>query len=439
MARIGASLPGHDGLGPLAAVLDAAAAPEVADRLDATALAEQLKDLASRLPEPAPLPLAGAGGRGVPQRGAAAHDRTEHGTSAPARPGSPPPPSAGSPPPALSAPGGSGPSDTTDAFALATAVGVATDSTLHPPSGPPGAEAEPGHRRRRWPWVVGALVVVLGLAGGGAYVAARAKLLTPSHKLPALTGITPVQAQARLHHDHLGVRVTGQSYSATVAAGLIVRQVPGAGRFVKEGRSVSVVVSSGPPPVTVPSLAALTGGCPSVDSVLAAAHLHPNCTTTTSLTAPAGSVLAWTPQTRAIEFSTVSVTVSSGEPTETVPSLTGATCTGAQTALTGVHLVGQCTNQYSTSVSSGQVISWSPTTTALAGSTVAIVVSEGPPPVTVPANLDGQTVTQAIGLLDAAGLTPGPLQGPLSGRVFDSNPAPGTSVPEGTTVTLYSK
>jgi serine/threonine-protein kinase len=208
---------------------------------------------------------------------------------------------------------------------------------------------------------------------------------------------------------------------------------------MKQGGVVSVVVSSGPPPVAVPSLAAVTGGCPAAVAALTAAHLHAACTPANSMTVASGHVISWSPQGQVIEFSTVQVTVSSGPPTETIPSLTGATCTGAMTALAGVHLVGQCTNAYSTTVTSGQVISWTPTGTALAGSTIAISVSEGPPPVTVPLSLDGDTVAQAITALDAVGLVPGPLQGPLSGRVFDSDPAPGTSVAEGTTVTLYTK
>ncbi len=54
-------------------------------------------------------------------------------------------------------------------------------------------------------------------------------------------------------------------------------------------------------------------------------------------------------------------------------------------------------------------------------------------------NLDGDTVAQAAAALTQDGLVPGTLQGGLNGHVFDSSPAPGTSVPQGTTVTLYSR
>jgi beta-lactam-binding protein with PASTA domain len=58
--------------------------------------------------------------------------------------------------------------------------------------------------------------------------------------------------------------------------------------------------------------------------------------------------------------------------------------------------------------------------------------------VTVP-NVIGMTVAQAITVLQNDGLNPGSDQGPLSGHVFATDPSPGSSVPEGSTVNLYSK
>jgi serine/threonine-protein kinase len=100
--------------------------------------------------------------------------------------------------------------------------------------------------------------------------------------------------------------------------------------------------------------------------------------------------------------------------------------------------VAQCTNQYNSTVPNGQVVSWTPTGTALEGATISVIVSEGPQPVTVPPGLVGMTVNQATAALLAVGLVPA-ADGPLVGHVFDSSPAPGTSVAPGTTVTLYVK
>jgi serine/threonine-protein kinase len=409
MARIDASLPGHDALGALAPVLAAAAAPAIADRLDAAELSRRLTELGQTLTAPEPLPLAGAGGRGVAQAAVRAIDRTEHGMAAGPTPGLAP-----------AGPGGNG-----DAMALATAVGVAYD----------GDKATRGHRR--WPWVVSVVVLALALAGAaGAYAASRAKLFTPSHRLPSVTGRTPAQASAALHGDRIGVRVVNRRSSTTVAAGHILRQIPGAGTSLKEGSTVSVVLSTGPPPVAVPSLAAVTGDCPAVVAALKAANLHAACTdTTNSTTVAKGTVISWTPTGHATEFSTITVVVSAGPPTETIPSLTGSTCTGATTALQAVGLVAQCSNAFSPTVPNGQVISWSPTGTALEGATVAVSISEGPQPVVVP-DLSGDSVSAATATLQGLGLVPA-ANGPLVGRVFESTPAAGASVPPGSTVTIY--
>ncbi|HXQ76369.1 MAG TPA: protein kinase [Acidimicrobiales bacterium] len=417
MARVGARIPGHDGLGPLADVLDAAAAPDRDDRLDAPGLARRLTELSATLAPPEPLPLAGAGGRGVAQAGARAFDRTEHGMG---------------PGPGATPDRDAGRSDT-DAMALATAVGVATG---HGPTDPTAGQA-PG-QRRRWPWVVTVVVLVLALAAaGGAYAAARTKLFIPSHRLPTITGVTPAQASGLLRGDRLHLTVLRQRPSTTVASGRILRQIPGAGTSLKENSTVSVVVSSGPPPVPVPSLAAVTGDCPAVVATLKAANLNAACTHANSTTVKAGTVISWTPTGHATEFSTIDVTVSSGPPTETIPSLTGSTCAGATTALQAVGLIAQCTDAYSPTVTNGEVISWTPTGTAPEGTTVAISISEGPQPVIVP-DVGGDTVAQAIAALEGVGLVPA-ADGPLVGHIFDSSPSAGASVLPGTTVTLYSK
>jgi serine/threonine-protein kinase len=425
MARVGARIPGHDGLGPLAEVLDAAVTPDIEDRLEAAGLARRLSELGATLSAPDPLPLAGAGGLGVAQAGARAADRTEHGMGP------------------LAELGPNGWADTgqhdPDAMAMATAVGVADPHRPRDPGPGPSDRGRADGKRRRWPWVVSIVVLVLALAAaGGAYAASRTKLFVPSHRLAPITGLTPTQAQELVRADHFHVRVTNRRTSATVASGLIIRQIPGSGTSLKQGATVSVVVSTGPPQVAVPSLAAITGDCPAVTAALTAVHLKTACTHANSTTVKSGTVISWTPTGHATEFSTVTVTVSGGPPTETIPSLTGSTCTGASTALQAVGLVPQCSNAYSSTVPNGQVISWTPTGTALEGTTVAISVSEGPQPVTVPAALDGMTVNQATAALEAVGLVPA-ADGPLVGHVFDASPAPGTAVPPGTTVTLYIK
>ena len=148
MARVGAELPGHDALGPLAEVLSEAATPDAEDRLDAAAFAARLNELAEDLPAPVKLRLAGAGGAGVvlprpvtpppdrrPHR--ARHGRATSQRYRTARPGR-----GGSRRPGLRHRGG------------------------HRRRGEPRCR----RRRRRWPWVVAILVVVAGRRRGGDHV-----------------------------------------------------------------------------------------------------------------------------------------------------------------------------------------------------------------------------------------------------------------------------
>jgi beta-lactam-binding protein with PASTA domain/tRNA A-37 threonylcarbamoyl transferase component Bud32 len=434
MARVDARLPGHDALGLLAPVLDAAAAADPEQRLDASSLAARLRVLSAEMPGPERLALAGPGGRGLspdlPASPSARHDDlTELGLDG-----------------AGFAAGSAGPLHTTDPV---HATGAAPAATAGPAS-TSGAAAEGAtaagarHSRARW-WgrrtgrkVALVVLAALLLAGAGVYGVFASQLLVPSHRLPALQGQTTAAASRTLRHDHFTLRVAGHRWSVTVPAGHVISETPSAGTVLEQGATVAVVLSSGPPPVAVPSLSSVTGGCAGVGAALSAAHLQSACTSQHSTTVKAGSVISWTPQGRAPLGSTVQVVVSSGPPMENIPSLSGSTCQGATTTLNAVGLQIQCQDVYNASVPSGQVVSWSPTGQAPEGTTVVVQISQGPPPVVVP-QIYGKTVSQAVTLLEAAGLVPGTDQGPVGGKVFLSDPAEGATVPQGTTVNLYSQ
>jgi beta-lactam-binding protein with PASTA domain len=419
MARVGARLPGHDALGPLAEVLEAAAEPEPGDRLDAAGFMDSLRELGGRLPPPERLPLAGPGGGGVvlprpkaPAQGPVS-DATEHGMDAP--------------PPAASRRLLGRRRRDPDLLAVAAAVGLTGDAL------------EALRRRKRWPWmaVVGVIAAALATVGT-AFALHTTKLLVPSHRLVDVTGLTTDQANLKLHRARLHVATVAHRYSITVPESIIVREIPGKGTKMKEGSIVQVVLSSGPPPVAVPSLAAVTGDCPGVTNVLQQAHLQANCAYQNSTTVQRGGVIDWNPKTQAIYGTSISVIISSGPPTVAVPSLSGSTCQGATATLQALNLAASCSEQYSSSIPPGQVIDWNPKGTVPWGTTISIVVSKGPQPVAVP-QIYGKTVSDAIAMLQGVGLNPVSGGGSLSGHVFLSDPAPGTQVLPGAQVTLYSR
>jgi serine/threonine-protein kinase len=304
--------------------------------------------------------------------------------------------------------------------------------------------------RRRWPWVVGIIVVVLALLGAGAVVAVRDKVFTPSHTIPSLAGKTVAQAQAAVAGDHFTVRESAHHFDITVPAGQIISQQPasapahGPPVTAKEGLVISVVVSSGPPPVNFPNLTTFSS-CSDAIKALQALHLVGVCPAANeqySDTAPPGAILGSTPSGTAPYGSTVVISTSKGHQPVAIPSVAGKTYSDAAAALQSAGFVATQSQAYSATVPAGSVISTTPDPSAgpqAFGSTVTVNVSLGPQPVPVPTGLNGQTVPKATAALQAAGLTVGSVFGPAGGKVFDTDPVSGTQVQPGSAVNLYTK
>src|SRR6059058_4897980 len=133
-------------------------------------------------------------------------------------------------------------------------------------------------------------------------------------------------------------------------------------------------------------------------------------------------------------------------PTVPVPNVVGQTQAAATSAITSAGLtVGAVTQQSSTTVASGNVISESPAagTSVTSASAVNLVVSSGAPPptqVAVP-NVVGQTQAAATSAITSAGLTVGAVTQQssttvASGSVISQNPAAGADSASGSAVDL---
>ncbi len=275
-------------------------------------------------------------------------------------------------------------------------------------------------------------------------VAFREKVFTPSHPAPALVDLTVAQAKVAASKDHFSLRTRKGQTSITVAAGSVISQIPKAGTSLKQGSTMSVVPSLGPPPVPVPSLTGMT--CAQATSTLQAAHLKSVCAPAQySNTIPAGVLISWsfgstaTP-TSAPYGSTIALVPSNGHAPVTVPTIPSTdTFAQAQAALQAVGLAATQAPQASTSVSAGQVIATAPAAGAVApyGSTVTVTVSSGPPMVAVP-NVIGDTVSQATTALQAAGLTVSGVQGNPNAMATGTNPPTGTTVVVGSSVSILT-
>jgi beta-lactam-binding protein with PASTA domain len=262
--------------------------------------------------------------------------------------------------------------------------------------------------------------------------------------VPNVVGMTQAAATSVITTATLTIGTVTTASSTTVPAGSVIAQSPEADTQVTVGTVVSLVVSSGPPQVSVPNVVGLTQ--PSATSAITSATLTVGTVTTaSSSTVPAGSVISQTPAagTQAISGSAVSLVVSSGPPKVAVPNVVGLTQAAATSAITGATLtVGTVTTASSSTVPAGSVISQTPAaaTQATSGSAVSLVVSSGPPQVAVP-NVVGLTQTAATSAITAATLTVGGVTTAASstvpsGSVISQTPAAGTQAAAGSAVAL---
>lgn len=136
------------------------------------------------------------------------------------------------------------------------------------------------------------------------------------------------------------------------------------------------------------------------------------------------------------------ITISGGKEVKniTVPSVTGKTESEARTALEADGFVVDVDYQYSSTVENGKVIKASPSGSVAQGSTITITVSRGKEIKNVTmANLIGKTESEAKQWIDSNGLKYSVEYTTTSGtygNVVSCDYSEGTSVPEGTTVTI---
>jgi beta-lactam-binding protein with PASTA domain len=435
-ARIGQPLPHHEALGPLDDVLARAAAPDASARLDAAGLAARLGALAAALPTPAPLPLvfhhleesttiAGFRAPGV-------SELTDSGVVLPgATTGSMS--STAIAPSVAAAPIGTraGPGEIFDAEPNGAGRGG------RPPKGRFGGK----RNIRRMYWIIGAVALAVLLAVG-LFVAFGTSVLTPSHPTPDVVNLPLAQARVALNKVHMNLKTAAPIKSISVGAGDVVSQSPKSGVSQKEGSTVTVVVSGGPPDVSVPSLANMT--CAQATTSLQSVHLQANCTPGAyDNNVPATIIISWSigstqNPTKAPYGSTIIIVPSLGHQPATVPSIpTTYTYAQAAAALEAVGLTATQTNQSNPTVPAGNVIGTSPASGAQApyGSQVTVTVSTGPPTVQIP-DVQGDTVQQASAALQSAGLNPSGVSGNPNGTVTGTQPSIGSTVPTGSSVQI---
>ncbi len=260
--------------------------------------------------------------------------------------------------------------------------------------------------------------------------------------VPNVVGQTQAAATARINGvTGLSVGAVTQASSPTIVSGAVISQNPGPSQ-VPSGSTVALVVSTGPPPVTVPNVVGQTQGAATA-AINGVTGLSVGAVTqASSATVASGRVISQNPGPSQVSSgSTVALVVSTGPAPVTVPNVVGQTQAAATAAINGVNglSVGAVSQASSPTIVSGAVISQNPGPSQVSsGSTVALVVSTGPAPVTVP-NVVGQTQAAAtaaingVNGLNVGAVTQANSASVASGAVISQNPAP-SQVPNGSTV-----
>ncbi len=292
--------------------------------------------------------------------------------------------------------------------------------------------------RRRGPWVALVIALVVGLAAfGGWWLAAGPGKTVPT---PDLLGLSTSQAQSALAAAGLTFELAEKVFSEEIPADVVVTTDPAPGDGVREAGSVAATISKGPERYQVPDVQGLTPEA--ATAAINAANLAAGGRVEGfSDDIPAGSVSGTDPKIGESlkPLTPVDLVISKGPKPVVIANVVGKRAPASKTTLESAGLVVTSSTKFSEKVADGRVISVSPAagTKVDSGSSVALVISKGPPPVVIP-NLVDLPRRKAVAALAAVGLKAQVEAGaftPLN-RVISQSPAAGQEIPKGSTVTI---
>ena len=304
-------------------------------------------------------------------------------------------------------------------------------------------------RRRRRGWILFAAVLALAALAGGAgwwFGAGPGAHVT----IPAsIVGQTPEAVATALGGLGLEVATTnGQEYSVDVPAGMVSSTDPDVGASVVRGSEITINVSLGAKPTTVPALTGMT----LADATTALDGLNMKVAEDPvkqfDATIPDGSVVSAAAADgtdlsaggASFEGVTVGLVVSVGA----LPPIQGMEFEDAQAALeaAGLNVASSPQEDYNDTVPEGQVIGLVETGPVRPGDNVTIDVSKGPPFVVVPEIVgmkwpDAQAALAAVGLnFEYRNGTSKKLASDEDSRVSAVDPGEGSEVRKGSTVKI---
>jgi len=312
-----------------------------------------------------------------------------------------------------------------------------------PPYGPPTGyyEYDEPMRRSVWPWLVAAVLVAAAIvAGWYVYTKIQDQLAqTKPVAVPLVEGSIERLAVQKIEAAGLKVRVS-RVPSEKVEIGRVYDQQPDAGERIDKGNTVTILVSSGKPKVTVPSVV----GQQATDAVAALtgrglkADIH-----NINSGQPTGSVTGQFPKagSRVYKGEKVRINVSQGPKPVAVPPVVGSPYQTAAGTLQGAGFA-VARRDVDSNEPKGTVVQQDPSANSLQspGATITLFVSKGPTAAAVP-DVTSFSRADAIATLRNSGFkvvvdvvdTTDPTQ---DGIVLTETPGPGGTAQPGATVTI---
>ena len=304
---------------------------------------------------------------------------------------------------------------------------------------PAVAGAPPGGRSLAWLWISIIVIVILAGIGVGVWAIVRN---TGGVSVPSIVGKTTTEAQQVLTDAGLKMKVAKTVIDPERPKDVVISQDPGPGTRIDKGETVEVVISKGPNLGAVPNVVGQSRT--DAEAALTAAGFELGSVTEAySTSVEKGTVSSQDPQagTKASKGSPVSIVISRGPETVTVPNVVGSSQAVATQRLSDAGLQAQVQTASSGTVAEGNVISQAPIAgdSVSKGSTVTITVAKTAPKVP---GVVGMLKADAENALVSAGFTvtvinqatPDPTK---VGRVISQDPPAQSEAPAGSAVKIY--
>ena len=328
-----------------------------------------------------------------------------------------------------------------DAPSLGSLLSEVTGEIRLPDLEPTNFEGRVGRKKRKPKMArLAALLLVLAALAFGATKGVAAFLAPQQVDVPELKGIPLDEATERASEYDLSVEVAKRKSHLKIAQGAVISQKPENGTL-EEGSTIEVVVSKGLPMMDVPDILGMQKA--KAEKAIRSAKLKVGAVAKRFDDEAAGTVVAQEPTGGRLEWgSRVAFVISKGPRPVQVPDVVGLESRKAEKALDQAGFTALVSEQYSDDVEAGVVMGMTPTAgaDALPGSEITIVVSLGPEFDTFKMP-DVRTMSSdaARARLESEGLNVRVLKvdGCSGDTVQDTDPLPGTTVKESSSVTIY--